>query len=100
MKLADDVEFQLGMTLYLPTNGFGIPTSAETHVIEYHDYGPPIGVVYSIARRPGSGGRIIASTDLRHFYSSPENVIKAKIEDRRQQIAELQIEITELEGAL
>lgn len=94
MKLADDVQFQLGMDLYLPVGGsVDNIRRIETHedcAIESFKYK---GAEYHCIGRKGTG----VSTDLRHFYSSPANIIERKIATIKQQINDLQGEIDRLE---
>lgn len=93
MKLADGVDFHLGMTLYFP-GGEAYETSPETHVIDEYDYGDHlgIGVVYSIGRTN------VATTDLKRFYSSRASAIDAQIGGLRQSIVRIEQEIAELEA--
>lgn len=91
MKLADDVEFSLGMTVYTPS-GQPYETSPNTHIIDVYDYGPPHGVVHSIGRDH------TATTQLNRFYSSRASAIDAKIGSIRQEIATLEEDIRYLES--
>lgn len=71
MKLADDVPFRLGMTIYT-AEGATIKTCPETHEIESFPHEGQ--TVYTLGRK-GSG----VHHDLLKFYSSNDSVVKAQL---------------------
>jgi len=95
MKLADGIDFALGMTVYLPivdTDEFRrIETSPTEHEIDTFIYE---GRHYHFIVLKGSRD----GTDIGFFYSSPAAIIDARIASLRRDIAGKQAEVERLEA--
>jgi len=93
-KLADGVEFTLGMTVYLPIDDLEyrtIETDPAKHTIESFVYE---GLVYHTIGMTGSG----CTTDIGFLYSSPAAIYAARAARLRLEIADKQEELTRVEN--
>jgi len=92
-KLADGVEFKLGMKIYFPKSMDFAELETDSRFHEINTFSHE-GAEYHYLARKGSG----MGTDLTHYYSSRNAAIDVEIAKIKLNIRSLEADIAELEA--